>query len=89
MKPKQLNKHIKYSVDALGGHPEVLLDEVEGHGQGNQGEEEERSDGGNDPDGRQAEQRGPRQGLQRGRNVLREDNSIHVRRLLLPLLTLM
>jgi len=60
------------TTDSLGGDPEVLLDEVEGHGQGNQGEEEARRDEGDDPDGRQAEQRGPRQGLQGGGNVLRE-----------------
>lgn len=59
-------------MDSLGGHPEVLLDEVEGDRQRNQGDEEDGSDGGDDADGRQTEQRGPRQRLQRRRNVLRE-----------------
>lgn len=38
-------------ADSLGGDSEILLDEVEGHGEGNQANEEVRSDGSYDPDG--------------------------------------
>lgn len=62
----------KHTVDSLWGHPEVLLDEVEGHRQRNQGDEKSWSDGGDDPDGWQTQQRGSRQRLQRRRNMLRE-----------------
>lgn len=41
----------KHTVDSLRGHPEVLLDEVEGHRQRNKGDEKSWSDGGDDPDG--------------------------------------
>lgn len=33
----------KYTVDILGGDSEILLNEVEGHSQGNQGNQENRS----------------------------------------------
>lgn len=64
-------KSNKYTNDSLGGHPEVLLDEVKGHCQRDQGNNKSQSDGGNDPDGRQAEQRGSGQRLQRWRYMLR------------------
>lgn len=34
----------KYTVDILGGDSEILLNEVEGHSQRNQGNQENRSD---------------------------------------------
>lgn len=55
---------------SLGGHPEVLLDEVEGHSQRHQGGQEDGRDGGDDADGRQHQQRGSGQRLQGGRDVL-------------------
>lgn len=57
---------------SLGSHPEVLLDEVEGHSERHQGGHEDRCDGGDDADGRQHQQRRPGQRLQGGRDVLRE-----------------
>ncbi len=73
------NLHSVYNkslVDSLWGHPEVLLDEIEGHPQGNQGDEKSWSDGGNDPDGWQTQQRGSRQRFQRWRDMLRERRTI-------------
>lgn len=64
-------------MDSLGGHPKVLLDEVEGHCQGNQGDKKSWSDGGNDSDGWQTEQRGSRQRLQRWRNMLGEKETMN------------
>lgn len=60
----------EYTVDSLWGHPEVFLDEVEGHCQRDESSQENWRDGGNDADGWQTEQCGSGQGLQRGRNML-------------------
>lgn len=57
-----------------GGDAEVLLYEVEGHRQGNQRGEKDGCDEGYDPDGRQTQQRGPRQRLQRRWNMLTGDD---------------
>lgn len=55
-----------------GRHPEVLLDEVAHDGQGQEGHEEHRCDVGDDGQGRDTEQGGAAQALQRGWDVLRE-----------------
>lgn len=56
--------------DSPGGHAEVLLDEVAGDGERQEGEEEDGGHVGDDPEGGHTQQGGAGQALQGGGDVL-------------------